>query len=83
MKRRGERECNCIDCYKTCQRAQMLQNHLRWLERLLFVFLNNCFSYFVSQWPPQVHSFPLAFSKASLPSDIEKYIKPAAPIKSA
>jgi hypothetical protein len=30
----------------------------------------------------QQQSLPLDFSKASLPSDIEKYIKPAAPIES-
>jgi len=29
------------------------------------------------------HSFPFAFSKASLPSEIEKYTRPAAPIASA
>ena len=29
------------------------------------------------------HSFPFAFSKASLPSDTEKYASPAAPMASA
>jgi len=31
----------------------------------------------------QLHVFPFAFSKASLPSEIEKYASPAAPIASA